>query len=224
AENIDDRRWPARAILGAIERWKDRGLVPDKVSDAERGELANGRMIEIYRLYQDRLRALNAADFGDLLLHDLTLFTSRAEILADYQQRFRYLLVDEYQDTNVAQYLWLRLLAQRHRNLCCVGDDDQSIYSWRGAEIGNILRFEKDFPGAEIIRLEQNYRSTPHILGAAAGMIAQNEGRLGKTLWTIVAEGERVRLRGLWDGEEEARWVGDEIEGLQRGGEKLSQI
>jgi len=224
AENIDDRRWPARALLGAIERWKDRGLVPDKVPAADRGEIANGRMIEIYRLYQDRLKALNAADFGDLLLHNLTLFSLRPEILADYQQRFRYILVDEYQDTNVAQYLWLRLLAQKHRNLCCVGDDDQSIYSWRGAEIGNILRFEKDFPGAAIIRLEQNYRSTPHILAAASALIARNEGRLGKTLWTEVNDGERVILRGLWDSEEEARWVGDEIESLQRKGEPLSQV
>src|SRR5579864_5308521 len=224
AENIDDRRWPARAILGAIERWKDRGLVPDKVPEAERGEIANGRLIELYRLYQERLRALNAVDFGDLLLHDLTLFTTRPEILAEYQQRYRYLLVDEYQDTNVAQYLWLRLLAQKHRNLCCVGDDDQSIYSWRGAEIGNILRFEKDFPGAAIVRLEQNYRSTPHILAAASALIAQNEGRLGKTLWTETNEGDRVVVRGVWDAEEEARWVGDEIESLQRKGERLSQI
>ena len=224
AENIDDRRWPARAILGAFERWKDRGLVPDKVPEAERGEIAHGRLIELYRLYQDRLRALNAVDFGDLLLHDLTLFTTRPEILADYQQRFRYLLVDEYQDTNVAQYLWLRLLSQKHRNLCCVGDDDQSIYSWRGAEIGNILRFEKDFPGAAIVRLEQNYRSTPHILAAASGLIAQNEGRLGKTLWTETNEGERVTIRGVWDAEEEARWVGDEIEALQRKGESLAEI
>ncbi|HKT20618.1 MAG TPA: UvrD-helicase domain-containing protein [Stellaceae bacterium] len=224
AEGIDERRWPARALLGAIERWKDRGLVPDKVPEAERGEIAGGRMIELYRLYQDRLKALNAADFGDLLLHDLTLFAVRPEILAEYQQRFRYLLVDEYQDTNVAQYLWLRLLAQKHRNLCCVGDDDQSIYSWRGAEIGNILRFEKDFPGAAIIRLEQNYRSTPHILAAASSLIAQNAGRLGKTLWTETNDGERVILRGLWDGEEEARWAGDEIESLQRRGEKLAEI
>ncbi len=224
AENIDDKRWPARTVLGAMERWKDRGLVPDKVPEAERGEIANGRLIELYRLYQERLRALNAADFGDLLLHGLTIFATRPEILADYQQRFKYILVDEYQDTNVAQYLWLRLLAQKHRNLCCVGDDDQSIYSWRGAEIGNILRFEKDFPGAAIIRLEQNYRSTPHILAAASALIAQNEGRLGKTLWTQSNEGDRVVLRGVWDGEEEARWVGDEIEAMHAKGGKLSEV
>ena len=224
AERIDDRGSPPRALLAVFERWKDRGLVPDKVPDAERGEIAHGRAIELYRLYQDRLLTLNAADFGDLLLHNLTLFQARPDLLAQYQERFRYILVDEYQDTNVAQYLWLRLLAQAHRNLCCVGDDDQSIYSWRGAEIGNILRFETDFPGAGIVRLEQNYRSTPHILGAAAGLIARNEGRLGKTLWTESEEGERIVLRFLRDGIEEARWVGDEIEALQRRGQSLADI
>ena len=224
AEGIDEKRWPPRALLAAFERWKDRGLTPDKVPAGDRAELADGRAPALFRLYQERLATLNAADFGDLLLHNLTILTSRADILADYQHRFRYILVDEYQDTNVAQYLWLRLLAQGHRNLCCVGDDDQSIYSWRGAEIGNILRFERDFPGAQIIRLEQNYRSTPHILAAASALIAHNEGRLGKTLWTVLNEGERIVLRGLWDGEEEARWVGDEIEARQRQGETLAGI
>ncbi len=222
AEGVDEKRWPARAILGAIERWKDRGLAPDKVTDP--GNLADGRALKIYRQYQERLQTVNAADFGDLLLHNLTIFQMRPEIAAEYQERFRYILVDEYQDTNVAQYLWLRLLAQKYKNLCCVGDDDQSIYSWRGAEIGNILRFEKDFPGAQIVRLEQNYRSTPHILAAASALIAKNAGRLGKTLWTTANEGERVLLRGVWDGEEEARWIGDEIESLQRKGERLSQV
>ncbi len=222
AEGIDEKRWPPRALLSAFERWKDRGLTPDKVPADDRSELADGRAAALFRLYQERLATLNAADFGDLLLHNLTIFISRADILADYQHRFRYILVDEYQDTNVAQYLWLRLLAQGHRNLCCVGDDDQSIYSWRGAEIGNILRFERDFPGAQIVRLEQNYRSTPHILAAASALIAQNEGRLGKTLWTVLNEGDRIALRGLWDGEEEARWVGDEIEARQRQGEPLA--
>src|SRR5580658_3737294 len=224
AEGIDDKRWPARLLLSAFERWKDRGLTPDKVPAGERGDLANGRGLKLFRQYQERLVTLNAADFGDLLLHDLTIFAERADILAEYQKRFHYILVDEYQDTNVAQYLWLRLLAQGHRNLCCVGDDDQSIYSWRGAEIGNILRFERDFPSARIVRLEQNYRSTPHILAAASGLIAHNEGRLGKTLWTAVNEGERIVLRGLWDGPEEARWVGDAIEARQRQGERLSEI
>ena len=224
AENIDDKKWPARVVLAAIERWKDRGLTWERVPAEAAGELAGGRMITLYRLYQERLETLNAADFGDLLLHGLTIFTQRPEVLQEWQRRFRYILVDEYQDTNVAQYLWLRLLAQQHKNLCCVGDDDQSIYSWRGAEVGNILRFETDFPGAQVIRLEQNYRSTRHILGAAAGLIAHNKGRLGKTLWTAETGGEKVMVRGVWDGEEEARWVGEEIEALQRRGDKLGGI
>src|SRR5216684_1952435 len=225
AENIDDKRWPARALLGQFERWKDRGYTFHQVPAGDQGrEIANGKGLPLYQLYQERLTALNAADFGDLLLQVLTIFRTRPDLLQDYQQRFRYLLVDEYQDTNVAQYLWLRLLAQTHRNLCCVGDDDQSIYSWRGAEIGNILRFERDFPGAQIIRLEQNYRSTPHILAAASGLISKNEGRLGKTLWTALDSGERIILRGVWDGEEEARWVGDEIEQRQRKGSALADI
>jgi DNA helicase-2/ATP-dependent DNA helicase PcrA len=224
AENIDERRWPARLLLAQIQRWKDRGLGPDKVPAADAAGFAHGRAIDLYRQYQERLTTVNAVDFGDLLLHNLTLFTGSLDILGDYQRRFRYLLVDEYQDTNVAQYLWLRLLAQQRRNLCCVGDDDQSIYSWRGAEIGNILRFEKDFPGAIIARLEQNYRSTPHILGAAGGMIAQNRSRLGKTLWTEADEGDKVVVRAVWDAEEEARWVGDEIEALQRRGHRLSEV
>jgi len=224
AADIDDKKWPARAVLHQIERWKDRGLGPDKIGVAEAGDFADGKAPEIYRAYQERLKTLNAADFGDLLLHNLAIFLSRAEILERYQQRFRYILVDEYQDTNVAQYLWLRLLAQRHRNICCVGDDDQSIYGWRGAEVGNILRFEEDFPGARIIRLERNYRSTPHILRAASGLIAHNEGRLGKTLWTEGDPGEKVLLRGLWDGEAEARYVSDEIEAIERRGGSLGQI
>ena len=224
AENIDERRWPARVLLPLIQRWKDRGLGPNKVPRSDAEGVAEGRAIELYERYQERLATVNAVDFGDLLLHNLTLFTGHPDILAEYHRRFRYLLVDEYQDTNVAQYLWLRLLAQARRNLCCVGDDDQSIYSWRGAEIGNILRFETDFPGARIIRLEENYRSTSRILGAAAGMIAHNSGRLGKTLWTQGEEGEKIVVRGLWDAEEEARWVGDKIEALQRQGHALSQI
>jgi DNA helicase-2/ATP-dependent DNA helicase PcrA len=224
AADIDDKKWPARAVLHQIERWKDRGLGPDKIGIAEAGDFAGGKAPEIYRDYQERLRTLNAADFGDLLLHNLTIFMTRPEILERYQQRFRYILVDEYQDTNVAQYLWLRLLAQRHRNICCVGDDDQSIYGWRGAEVGNILRFEEDFPGARIVRLERNYRSTPHILRAASGLIAHNEGRLGKTLWTEGEPGEKLLLRGLWDGEAEARFVSDEIEAIERHGGSLGQI
>jgi DNA helicase-2/ATP-dependent DNA helicase PcrA len=224
AADIDEKKWPARALLGVIERWKDRGLTPDKVTAAEQGDFAHGRALELYRAYQERLKALNACDFGDLLLHNLTVFGANPDVLQGYQRQFRYILVDEYQDTNVGQYLWLRLLAQQHRNLCCVGDDDQSIYGWRGAEVGNILRFEADFPGARIIRLERNYRSTHHILGAASGLIAHNRGRLGKTLWTESTEGEKVGVQGLWDGEEEARFVGDEVEALQRKGVPLGRM
>jgi DNA helicase-2/ATP-dependent DNA helicase PcrA len=224
AEGLDEKTWPARLMLALIERWKDRGLTPERLTPAEAGDFANGRAAELFAAYQRRLLELNACDFGDLLLHNLTLFQTRDDIRRRYQQQFRYLLVDEYQDTNVAQYLWLRLLAGGHHNLCCVGDDDQSIYGWRGAEIGNILRFEQDFPGAKVIRLERNYRSTSHILAAASGLIAHNEGRLGKTLWTEGDEGEAVRLRGLWDGEAEARFVGDEIEALQRRGLSLASI
>jgi DNA helicase-2/ATP-dependent DNA helicase PcrA len=224
AERIDDKKWPARVVLQAIERWKDRGLTPEKVPAEAGGEIAAGQAVKLYGQYQERLRTLNACDFGDLLLHNLTLFQTRPDVLAEYHRRFRYILVDEYQDTNVAQYLWLRLLAQGHRNLCCVGDDDQSVYGWRGAEVGNILRFEKDFPDATVVRLEQNYRSTGHILACASALIAHNRERLGKTLWTAAEQGEKVQVRGVWDGEEEARWIGEEIEALQRAGEPLGQI
>ncbi|MFV3128375.1 ATP-dependent helicase [Niveispirillum sp. KHB5.9] len=224
AENIDSKKWPARMLLSIMERWKDRALTPDKLNPEDAGDAANGRILSIYKQYQDRLLSLNCCDFGDLLLHNITLFQQHNDVLIEYQNRFRYILVDEYQDTNVAQYLWLRLLAQAHKNICCVGDDDQSIYGWRGAEVGNILRFEHDFPGAQIIRLEQNYRSTAHILGAAHGIIANNHGRLGKQLWTETEGGEKVKVRGLWDAEEEARWVGDEIENLQRKGTSLGQM
>ncbi|MGY6410675.1 MAG: ATP-dependent helicase [Alkalilacustris sp.] len=216
AAGIDEKRWPARQLAGIIDHWKNRAWRPESVPAAEAGAF-NERGPELYARYQARLKVLNAVDFGDLLLHCVTIFQSHPDVLQDYQRRFRFILVDEYQDTNVAQYLWLRLLAQAHRNICCVGDDDQSIYGWRGAEVGNILRFEQDFPGAQIIRLEQNYRSTPHILAAAGGLIAANEGRLGKTLWTEAEGGDKVRLIGHWDGEEEARWIGEEIEALQQG-------
>ena len=221
AENLDEKRWPARTLSTIVQRWKDRGLTPDKVAGADGADYADGRAPALYAAYQERLRSVNAADFGDLLLHNLTVFTQHPDVLGEYHARFRYLLVDEYQDTNVAQYLWLRLLAQKHRNVCCVGDDDQSIYGWRGAEVGNILRFERDFPGAVVVRLERNYRSTGHILAAASGLIAHNAGRLGKTLWTEGADGEKIRVTETRDGEEEARAVGEAIEALQRGGETL---
>ncbi|MGO4917208.1 ATP-dependent helicase [Pseudogemmobacter sp. W21_MBD1_M6] len=216
AAGIDDKRWPARMLAGIIDNWKNRAWTPDKVPVAEAGAY-DQKGVALYTAYQERLKSLNAADFGDLLLHVVTIFQTRDDILSQYQRRFKYILVDEYQDTNVAQYLWLRLLASWHKNICCVGDDDQSIYGWRGAEVGNILRFEKDFPGAHVVRLEQNYRSTPHILAAASSVIAGNAGRLGKTLWTEEQEGEKLRLIGHWDGEEEARWIGEEAEALQRG-------
>ena len=216
ANNIDDKRWPARQLAGIIDGWKNRAWTPDKVPTSE-ASAYNNRGTEIYDQYQVRLCELNAVDFGDLLLHMVVIFQSHPDVLQQYQRWFRYILVDEYQDTNVAQYLWLRLLAGGHKNICCVGDDDQSIYGWRGAEVGNILRFEKDFPGAVVVRLEQNYRSTPHILAAASNVIRGNSGRLGKELWTEAESGEKVRLIGHWDGDEEARWVGEEIESMQRG-------
>ncbi|HHW32965.1 MAG TPA: UvrD-helicase domain-containing protein [Paracoccus solventivorans] len=216
AENIDEKRWPARQLAGLIDDWKNRALTPSRVPSGE-GHAYDGRGVALYAAYQRRLLELNAVDFGDLLLHCVMIFQAYPDVLAQWQDRFRYILVDEYQDTNVAQYLWLRLLAQGHRNICCVGDDDQSIYGWRGAEVGNILRFEADFPGAQVIRLEQNYRSTPHILAAASGLIAANKGRLGKTLWTEAEDGEKVRLIGHWDSEAEARWIGEEIEAFHGG-------
>jgi len=212
AENIDAKRWTPKHLAGLIDHWKNRGWTPQTLPSAEGGHFANNRGAALYALYQDRLRVLNACDFGDLLLHNLTLFTKHPDVLADFHRRFRYILVDEYQDTNVAQYLWLRLLAQQHRNVCCVGDDDQSIYGWRGAEVDNILRFERDFPGARVIRLECNYRSTEHILAAASGLIAANKGRLGKTLWTPARGGQKVQVRGVWDGEAESRLIAGEIE------------
>ncbi|MEM7723645.1 MAG: UvrD-helicase domain-containing protein [Pseudomonadota bacterium] len=223
AHEIDEKRWPARQLAGIIDGWKNRALTPDKVPAADQGAF-NHRGVELYAEYQARLKTLNAVDFGDLLLHMVTIFQENDDLLTQYQRWFRYILVDEYQDTNVAQYLWLRLLAQGHSNICVVGDDDQSIYGWRGAEVGNILRFEKDFPGAKVIRLEQNYRSTGHILSAASGVIAGNKGRLGKTLWTDGDDGEKVRLIGHWDGDEEARWVGEEIEAMQSGTRGMDPI
>src|SRR5215475_13323398 len=249
AENIDEKRWPARVLAGLIDSWKNRGLTPDQVPAGESASFANGKGKKLYAAYQERLKVLNATDFGDLLLECIRLFREQSEVLRQYQARFKYILVDEYQDTNVAQYLWLRLLGQSTgvrpalpgstgsaeaepsdppprvlKNICCVGDDDQSIYGWRGAEVDNILRFEHDFPGAKIIRLERNYRSTGHILATASHLIAYNEGRLGKTLRTEDVPGEKVSVTAAWDSEEEARSVGEEIEALQRAGHDLDEI
>ncbi|MBW8267887.1 UvrD-helicase domain-containing protein [Caldovatus sp. SYSU G05006] len=226
AAGVDLRRWPAPGLMALLQRWKDRGLTPERVTPAEDSDYANGRARALYAAYQQRLRDLNAADFGDLLLHTTEILRTEPEVLAQYHRAFRYILVDEYQDTNLVQYLWLRLLAQGHGNICCVGDDDQSIYSWRGAEIENILRFERDFPDARVVRLERNYRSTRPILAAAAGLIAHNRSRLGKTLrpGRDDAEGEKVQVVALWDSEEEARMVGERIEAAQRAGHPLSEI
>jgi DNA helicase II / ATP-dependent DNA helicase PcrA len=224
ANDLDEKRWPARQLAGLIDRWKNRGLGPGDLDGQENEAYANGRGRQFYTLYQDRLKALNACDFGDLLLHVLTIFRGHREVLEQYQQRFKYILVDEYQDTNQVQYLWLRLLAQTRKNICVVGDDDQSIYSWRGAEVANILRFERDFPGAKVIKLEQNYRSTPHILAAASGLIGANSERLGKVLWTERNGGDKLRAIGVWDGPEEARRVGEEIERLEREGASLDTM
>ncbi len=262
AEGLDDKRWPARQFAGMIDNWKNKGLDPAQISEGDARAFANGKGRELYAAYQNRLRTLNACDFGDLLMHPIRMFKMNPDILADYQSRFRYILVDEYQDTNTAQYMWLRLLAQRPKsrgetsqtdgssgnsrsddislapanadkrnaaasvNICCVGDDDQSIYGWRGAEVDNILRFEKDFPGAKVVKLERNYRSTGHILGAAGHLIAHNEGRLGKTLFTdhFDPDHDKVQVHAAWDSEEEARAVGEEIEQLQRDKHALNNM
>src|SRR5208283_2638270 len=224
AENIDDKRWPARALAHRIDGWKNRGLSPAQVPAGEAQSFADGKGAALYALYQERLKILNAVDFGDLLMEALRLFRDNPDVLALFQRRFRYILVDEYQDTNAVQYPWLRLLAQGRGNICCVGDDDQSIYGWRGADVDNILRFEKDFPGAKVIRLERNYRSTGHILAVASGLIAHNLSRLGKTLFTDAPLGERPTVTGVWDSQEEARVVGEAIEEAQREGVSLDDV
>ncbi|MEO1657524.1 MAG: UvrD-helicase domain-containing protein [Pseudomonadota bacterium] len=228
AAGLDEKRWTGRGLAAVIDGWKNKGQTPGDLHAHDADAFGEGKAISLYREYQSRLITLNAADFGDLLVHNTTIFRREPEIQAEYHRRFRYMLVDEYQDTNMAQYLWLRLLAKGQgdepANLCVVGDDDQSIYGWRGAEVENILRFEKDFPGAKVIRLEQNYRSTPPILAAASAIISHNEGRLGKTLWTDDTEGELVKLRGVWDGEEEARVIAEDIESEQFKGRPLPDI
>ncbi|HVU20310.1 MAG TPA: 3'-5' exonuclease, partial [Rhizomicrobium sp.] len=224
ANNVDEKRWPARTLAAMIDEWKNKGLTPEVVPEGEGHGFAFGKGREFYRQYQERLKSLNAADFGDLLLDTLTILRTQPEVLADYRDRFKYMLVDEYQDTNVVQYLWLKLLATSTGNVCVVGDDDQSIYAWRGAEVENILRFERDFPGAKVIRLERNYRSTPAILGAASGLIAANKGRLGKTLWTEGDQGEKIRVQGVWDAEEEARNIASDAEDLHRQNNAFGQM
>ncbi|HQT85659.1 MAG: DNA helicase II [Acidiphilium sp. 37-64-53] len=225
ARRMDTKRFTPQGLMGTIQRWKDRALLPDAVPRDQDIDWGAESARDLYAAYQDRLRALNACDFGDLLLLAYDLLRRDPEVLADYHRRFRYILVDEYQDTNLVQYYWLRLLAQSHKNICCVGDDDQSIYSWRGAEIENILRFEADFPGAKIVRLEANYRSTAPILAAASGLIAHNEDRLGKTLHAsrTDADGENVEILAFWDSDEESRAVATRVETLRRDGHKLAE-
>ena len=226
AEGLDDKRWPARQFAHMIDNWKNKGYGPADIPEGDARSFANGKGRQLYEAYQDRLKTLNACDFGDLLCHPIRIFRNNPDVLKEYHGKFKYILVDEYQDTNTAQYMWLRLIAQGSKNVCCVGDDDQSIYGWRGAEVDNILRFEKDFPGAVVIRLERNYRSSAHILGAASHLISHNEGRLGKTLFTDldVADHDKVMVHAAWDSEEEARAVGEEIEQLQRRGHKLNDM
>ncbi|WP_028032828.1 ATP-dependent helicase [Chelativorans sp. J32] len=247
AEGLDDKRWPARQLAMMIDGWKNKGLGPADIPEGDARAFGNGKGRALYSAYQARLKTLNASDFGDLLLHPIRIFREHPDVLREYHAKFKYILVDEYQDTNTAQYMWLRLLAQKRDpnprdgssqpsareeigrttvNICCVGDDDQSIYGWRGAEVDNILRFEKDFPGATVIRLERNYRSTAHILGAASHLIAHNEGRLGKTLFTEHADPDapKVKVHAAWDSEEEARAVGGEIEALQVKGHALNDM
>lgn len=230
ANNIDTKATNPKLVQATIDRWKNQALTPKNIGHVGANEkgintIPLAKLVDLYDQYQNRLKTLNACDFGDLLLHMITIFKDVSNgVLAQYHARFHYILVDEYQDTNQAQYQWLRLLAQKHKNICCVGDDDQSIYGWRGAEVGNILKFEKDFPGAQIIRLEQNYRSTPHILGAANGLIAKNQDRLGKDLWTDIDHGDRVKINGVWDGDAEARMICDNIEDLQRKGTSLEEM
>ena len=225
-ENIDEKRWPARSLLSIIQRWKDMGLNPIDVKDAFHSgtDFANNQAIKLYKLYQNRLLTLNAADFGDLLLHVITIFQKHSEIKKLYQNKFKYILVDEFQDTNASQYYWLKTLAEEHKNLCAVGDDDQSIYSWRGADVTNILNFEKDFKNTKTIRLEENYRSTGNILAAASGLISKNQSRLGKTLWTAGEMGDKINIRTVYDGKQEAESISDEIESYQRNKNSINNV
>ena len=226
AENIDEKRWPARSLLSIIQRWKDMGLNPIDVNNAYHSgaDFANNQAVKLYQNYQNRLITLNAVDFGDLLLHVITIFKNKPDIKKLYQNKFKYILVDEFQDTNASQYYWLKTLAENHQNLCAVGDDDQSIYSWRGADVNNILNFEKDFKNTKIIRLERNYRSTGNILAAASQLIAKNQNRLGKTLWTKEDMGNKINIRTVYDGKEEAQSISDEIESYQRNNNSINNV
>jgi DNA helicase-2/ATP-dependent DNA helicase PcrA len=224
AENIDDKKWTPRYMASLIDSWKNKGWMPEKLTSQNNFKFAEGKGKKVYEIYQSRLKILNACDFGDLLLLNLELFKENLDILKKYHEKFKYILVDEYQDTNICQYLWLKLLAQGSHNICVVGDDDQSIYGWRGAEVDNILRFEKEFSGAKVIKLERNYRSTEHILGAASGLISTNKSRLGKTLWTEDMGGHKVTVTGVWDAAAEARLISSVIEDWKRDGRGYNEV
>ena len=224
AENIDDKKWTPRYMASLIDSWKNKGWMPEKLTSQNNFKFAEGKGKKVYEIYQSRLKILNACDFGDLLLLNLELFKENLDILKKYHEKFKYILVDEYQDTNICQYLWLKLLAQGSHNICVVGDDDQSIYGWRGAEVDNILRFEKEFSGAKVIKLERNYRSTEHILGAASGLISTNKSRLGKTLWTKDMGGHKVTVTGVWDAAAEARLISSVIEDWKRDGRGYNEV
>ena len=223
-QDIDIKKFTPKAMSNLISSWKDKGYKPDDINQSDNDFFANGKAINIYKSYQSRLVTLNSADFGDLLLYNLTIFSEHLDILQKYQSKILYFLVDEYQDTNTIQYLWLKLFANKSQNICCVGDDDQSIYGWRGAQVGNILKFEKDYTSAKVIKLEENYRSTGRILEAANSIIANNKERLTKKLKTSSGDGDKIDLISVWDGVEEARITSLEIENLHSLGFRYDQI
>ncbi len=221
--DIDEKRWPAKNLNNIIQRWKDRGCNPDNVDEFGKN-FGNNKGIDLYCSYQARLKSLNVVDYGDLLLQNINIFKNQPDILESYQNKFKYILVDEYQDTNFCQYNWLNMLAKKYNNICVVGDDDQSIYSWRGAEVGNILRFENDYKNSLTIKLEKNYRSTGNILEASNFLISNNKKRMGKNLWTDSGKGDKIDVINTDNSEEEAIAISDRIEILKKNKEQLSDI
>lgn len=222
--NVDTKKFPSSMVSNTIGRLKDKNILPDTVPNADNKMIGSTSLVEIYTSYQRRLKELNCVDFGDLLLLCVDLFRQFPDILEEWQTRFKYIMVDEYQDTNSLQYLFVRVLALKHNNICAVGDDDQSIYSWRGAEIANILRFEEDFAGAKVLRLEQNYRSTTPILKVASSIISKNSERWEKTLWTDKTEETKVKLFEAFNSKQEADFVATSINDLVRRGLRYNQV
>ena len=222
--DLNEKMYNPRDIRGVISDAKNRLLTPKEwIAEAGEGDFRNRKIYEIYATYQKRLKESNALDFDDLLMKTIELLTNHPPVLQYYQNRFHYIMVDEYQDTNMAQYEMVRLLSGERRNLCVVGDDDQSIYGWRGADIRNILEFEKDFPGCRVIKLEQNYRSTANILDAANQVIAHNSGRKEKSLWTEAEEGSKIRLYMAQDERDEAAWIAANLRQVKQRGESLGE-